>query len=209
MAEIRKIAFIPGTRKQPPSKPIDAENNTNMWYITEDEYLRLSKLFGRDFQETRLGGTRVHGLPRPCKDCGKYTEFIDWVWTALQRGVHSPEFMFNALRNGRQGDEVMHDVYCSECGAVVAYSRDKAEGGAPNISLATPIKRSDYPIKFKKGEKRENLDQPTWGKWWLDDTGSAAAFLAERKKKQAEAQEQAKQEHAQVERAESDVKPQT
>ena len=45
--------------------------------------------------------------------------------------------MFNALRNGRQGDEVMHDVYCSECGAVVAYSRDKAEGGAPHISLAT------------------------------------------------------------------------
>ena len=35
-----------------------------MWYITEDEYLRLSKLFGRDFQETGLGATLVIGLPK-------------------------------------------------------------------------------------------------------------------------------------------------
>lgn len=58
------------------------------------------------------------------------------VWTALQRGVHSAEFIFNALRNGRQGDEVKHDVYCSECGLIVAHSRDDAEGGAPDIRVA-------------------------------------------------------------------------
>jgi len=48
------------------------------WYITEDEYFRLNKIFGRDFQETGMGATFVHGLPTPCKGCGKYTEFIDW-----------------------------------------------------------------------------------------------------------------------------------
>ena len=50
-----------------------------LWYITEDEYLRLNKIFvGRDFQETGMGGTAVVGLPVPCEGCGKYTEFIDW-----------------------------------------------------------------------------------------------------------------------------------
>lgn len=49
-----------------------------MWYITKDEYLRLNKIFGRDFQECNTGGTLVVGLPSPCEGCGKYTEFIDW-----------------------------------------------------------------------------------------------------------------------------------
>jgi hypothetical protein len=134
---------------------IDKDDNLHTWYITEDEYFRLSKLFKRDFQETRLGGTKVHGVPTPCEGCGKYMEFIDWcgfdlviglfdnflkalnrAWTAVQRGVHSTEFMFNALKHGRQGDEVMHDVYCSECGLLRAHSRDDAEGGAPNIHVA-------------------------------------------------------------------------
>ena len=130
--------------------------DTYLWYITEDEYLRLNKIFGdREFQETGLGGTKVVGLPSPCPGCGKYTEFIDWwaafrmitiwtmltsvffrVWTALRRGVHTREFMFNALKMGRQGAETMHDVYCSECGLLTPVrSRNNAEGGleAPTI----------------------------------------------------------------------------
>ena len=62
------------------------------------------------------------------------------VWTALRRGVHTREFMFNSLRNGRQGAETMHDVYCSECGLLTTVrSRNNAEGGseAPTIELAT------------------------------------------------------------------------
>ena len=130
-----------------------------MWYITEDEYLRLSKLFRRDFQETGLGATLVIGLPSPCHGCGKYAEFIDWsvsyipsrsasvwspmafyatrVWTALWRGVHSRDFMFKALKESRQGRENTHDVYCSECGVLTdRRSRNNAEGGAPNIFVA-------------------------------------------------------------------------
>ena len=48
------------------------------WLITEDEYHRLSKLFGRDFQETGLGGAIFLGPPVPCDGCGKYCELIDW-----------------------------------------------------------------------------------------------------------------------------------
>jgi hypothetical protein len=47
--------------------------------------------------------------------------------------------MFNALRNGRQGAETMHDVYCSECGLLTPVrSRNNVEGGAeaPTIELA-------------------------------------------------------------------------
>ena len=61
------------------------------------------------------------------------------VWTALRRGVHTREFMFNSLKNGRQGAETMHDVYCSECGLITPVrSRDNAEGGAeaPTIHQA-------------------------------------------------------------------------
>ena len=61
------------------------------------------------------------------------------VWTALRRGVHTRQFLFNALRNGRQGAETMHDVYCSECGLLTPVrSRNNAEGGAeaPTIELA-------------------------------------------------------------------------
>ena len=57
----------------------DEGRDTYLWYITEDEYLRLNKIFGgREFQETGLGGTKVVGLPSLCPGCGKYTKFIDW-----------------------------------------------------------------------------------------------------------------------------------
>jgi len=112
------LPFLPsGNKIKPPVKLLphrEQDRETYLWYITEDEYIRLNQIFaGREFQETGLGGTKVVGLPSPCGGCGKYTEFIDWVWTALRRGVHTREFMFNALKNGRQGAETMHDVYCS------------------------------------------------------------------------------------------------
>lgn len=139
------------------------------WYITEDEYLRLNKIFGRDFQEAGLGGTKVVGLPKPCSGCGKYTEFIDWlfqshhaqcltcpdlrffdrVWTALQRGVHSSEFMFKALQESRQGIETAHDIYCSECGTLtIAGSRNNAEGVAANVFLAGVRQALTLPLEF-------------------------------------------------------------
>ena len=58
------------------------------------------------------------------------------VWTALNRGVHSADFIFLAFKNGHQGNESVHDVYCSACGVMVARSRNNAEGGQPDIFLA-------------------------------------------------------------------------
>ena len=123
------------------------------WFITEDEYFRLNKLFGRDFQETGLGATTLYGPPVPCDGCGKYSELIDWfgvssilnlfpyesyhrIWTALNRGVHTADFMFLAFKNGNQGKDSVHDVYCSACGVMIARSRNNAEGGQPDIYLA-------------------------------------------------------------------------
>ena len=158
--KIASTLVIQTLRKQPPPTKYFAQEDGRdvyMWFITEDEYLRLNKLFGREFQETGLGGTRVIGLPKSCDGCGKYTEFIDWyisnytnpfgllltsvpfgrVWTALHRGVHSREFMFKALKESRQGMEPSHDVYCSECGMLTqCRSRNNAEGGAADIFLA-------------------------------------------------------------------------
>ena len=64
----------------PPHKLVGEQYGATLyrWFITEDEYQRLSKLFGRDFQETGLGGTTFYGVPAPCDGCGKYSELIDW-----------------------------------------------------------------------------------------------------------------------------------
>ncbi|KIM21093.1 hypothetical protein M408DRAFT_29813 [Serendipita vermifera MAFF 305830] len=176
----KEVEFIPTLRKQlPPTKYMGREEDEDIyaWYITEDEYLRLNKLFGRDFQETALGATVVSGLPTPCNGCGKYTEFIDWVWTALRRGVHSREFMFKALKESRQGMENSHDVYCSECGLLTACrSTNNAEGGKENIHLAGSLRRSSYqpiqPRSIGSKVKTESDHVVVWGKWWLDNNGS-------------------------------------
>ena len=68
------------TKKVPPHRLVGEHLGATLyrWFITEDEYLRLNKLFGRDFQETGLGGTTLYGPPVPCDGCGKYSELIDW-----------------------------------------------------------------------------------------------------------------------------------
>ncbi|PVF92700.1 hypothetical protein CPB86DRAFT_829832 [Serendipita vermifera] len=182
------VNFLPTLRRQPsPTKLVGQEDGEDvyLWYITEDEYLRLNKIFGRDFQETGLGGTRVRGLPTPCQGCGKHTEFIDWVWTAIYRGVHSRSFMFKAIKESRQGIESSHDVYCSECGLLTTCrSENGAEGGAADIFRAGKLNRPRYPVvrspSATDGEKeRPPSKVAVWGKWWLDDNGSTAKYRAE------------------------------
>ncbi|KIK60081.1 hypothetical protein GYMLUDRAFT_244855 [Collybiopsis luxurians FD-317 M1] len=184
MSPTKSIEFIPTSfRQQPPIKQVAEEDGrpAYLWYITEDEYLRLNKLFRRDFQETGMGGTIVVGEPVPCRGCGKYSEFIDWAWTALQREVHSREFMFKALVESRQGMEVKHDVYCSECGLLTtSRSNDNSEGGAADIYQAGALDRSTYTSSHgaqgeqerpKRLQKSSESKPVTWGKWWLDNSG--------------------------------------
>lgn len=59
------------------------------------------------------------------------------IYTALQREVHTPAFLFHAMKNRLMPVETAHDVYCSGCGVLThCRSKDKAEGGAPAISSA-------------------------------------------------------------------------
>jgi len=160
------------------------------WFITEDEYHRLNKLLGRDFQETGLGATTLCGPPVPCDGCGKYSELIDWVWTALNRGVHSADFMFHAFKNGQQGKQSVHDVYCSACGVMIARSRNNAEGGQPDIFLAGDLKRignyekvSESDIKEGDAKAKDSKEYPSWGDWWMDDKGSVTAWRKRNKNK--------------------------
>ena len=64
----------------PPHKFVREQFGASLyrWFITEDEYHRLNKLLGRDFQETGIGATTFYGTPVPCDGCGKYCELIDW-----------------------------------------------------------------------------------------------------------------------------------
>lgn len=120
--------------------------------------MRLTQLFGRDFGECNIGGTLVMAPPQPCQTCGKWTEFIDWwvlryiilysgslliiyslvrVYTAIQRNVHSADFIFTSLRDRKFPKENTHDVYCSKCGHLTqARSRDNTEGRAADILSA-------------------------------------------------------------------------
>ena len=60
------------------------------------------------------------------------------VFTALARGIHSPEFIVESLKLGNSPKKLGHDVYCSRCGHLTHF-RDATgeEGGASYISLAT------------------------------------------------------------------------
>ena len=61
------------TKKVPPHRLVGEHLGATLyrWLIKENEYLRLNKLFGRDFEETGLGGTILYGPPVPCDGCGK------------------------------------------------------------------------------------------------------------------------------------------
>ncbi|KAH9894748.1 hypothetical protein C8Q73DRAFT_469073 [Cubamyces lactineus] len=65
--------------------------------IDQDEERRIVELLGPDYLNVGLVSTRVTGPPRHCPVCGKATEFVDWVFTALARGIHSPEFILRTL----------------------------------------------------------------------------------------------------------------
>lgn len=49
------------------------------WDISSDEKNRLTRLIGRNFDETQVKGIYTTGARVPCEACGKWTEFIDWL----------------------------------------------------------------------------------------------------------------------------------
>ncbi|KAI0656624.1 hypothetical protein C8Q70DRAFT_895937, partial [Cubamyces menziesii] len=78
--------------------------------IDADEERRIVELLGPEYLDVGLIATRVTGPPRACSVCGKQTEFVDWVFTALARGIHSPEFIVESLKLGNSPQKRVHDV---------------------------------------------------------------------------------------------------
>ncbi|KAI0822966.1 hypothetical protein BC628DRAFT_1421355 [Trametes gibbosa] len=117
----------------------DLDRPVYSWLISADEQARLTALLEHDFDATGVVGTYVTQPPQACSRCGKETEFIDWVYTALARGVHTPGFIIESLKEGQTPKGVHHDVYCSRCGHLTAF-RDHTgnEGGVKDIAYSTP-----------------------------------------------------------------------
>lgn len=132
------------------------------WDVSACERRRLSALLGRDFNECKVAGTYATAPPRPCWNCGKWTELIDWIYTALQREVHTPAFLFHAMKNRLMPVETAHDVYCSGCGVLThCRSKDKAEGGAPDISSAGSLRH----LKKSQNYGVSPIGEDGYGAW--------------------------------------------
>ncbi|KAH9894749.1 hypothetical protein C8Q73DRAFT_468890 [Cubamyces lactineus] len=137
--------------------------------IDADEERRIVELLGPEYLDVGLVATRVTGPPRACPVCGKQTEFVDWVFTALARGIHSPEFILESLRQGNPPRKRVHDVYCSGCGHLTQFQDSTGEeGGAPYLALATPydrVRRTFGESVYKRGHDvpHKKRDESTYG----------------------------------------------
>ncbi|KAI0075390.1 hypothetical protein K474DRAFT_1709097 [Panus rudis PR-1116 ss-1] len=144
----------------PPFEKMDWKDSgypVYFWEITTDETNRLGTMLGNDFASLGMTGTYVTAPPMPCTTCGKWTEFIDWVYTALQREVHSPTFIFNALKNRERPEENRHDVYCSGCGTLTHIQAGSTrEGPAGNVQVAGPLRRTG---ENKYNEQKTEADE--------------------------------------------------
>ncbi|KAI0326866.1 hypothetical protein GY45DRAFT_59162 [Cubamyces sp. BRFM 1775] len=153
--------------------------------IDADEERRIVKLLGPEYLDVGLVATRVTGPPRACPVCGKQTEFIDWVFTALARGIHSPEFIVESLKLGNSPQKRVHDVYCSGCGHLTHFQDSTGEeGGAPYLALATQYDR----VKRTFAEKRDDevpikkRDESTYGWDTISCIAKRSDFEAEMKR---------------------------
>lgn len=68
---------------KPPSKHLEelskeVGEDVYVWYISDEESQKLSKLFGQDFKEIKMIGTRVNSPLKRCQVCFKWHEFYDW-----------------------------------------------------------------------------------------------------------------------------------
>lgn len=93
---------------------------TFYWPVTEDQAYRLSELLNVDFSELGVRGAFIGSPQLICSHCGKLSGMEDFIFEALQRGIHSPEFIVEDLRAGGKGQhsQILH---CMDCGE--AYMR--------------------------------------------------------------------------------------
>lgn len=100
------------------------------WEIDKDEEKRLSASLGVDFHSLNIAGTVVDKPKAPCTGCGKLSGLDDFVATALGDGIHSQDFIVDALTADTMKLSPPHRVRCSSCGE---YYKDLIIWFAPEL----------------------------------------------------------------------------
>ncbi|KAI0773019.1 hypothetical protein BD413DRAFT_310260 [Trametes elegans] len=126
--------------------------------ISDEQDERIVAILGPEYLNTALEVLITSSPVQECPRCGKQTEFIDWIYTAVERGIHSPEFIVESLKLRHGPNKFAHDVYCSRCGALTAFTDHTGEeGNAPHIDLAPPYDRATKtfaPSQYVKRDER-------------------------------------------------------
>lgn len=101
-----------------PSPDFAAEQvspDTHFWPVENSEAAKLEQLLGVQWSSLRIRGFNFEGPKPTCGTCGKIGGFDDVVYTALEKGIHSRDFMAEALRSRKEAQP--HElVLCSSCG---------------------------------------------------------------------------------------------
>ncbi|RYP15727.1 hypothetical protein DL765_005529 [Monosporascus sp. GIB2] len=105
-------AYVP--KQMPPG--------AHYWPVEDYEAAKLEQLLGVQWSSLRIRGFIFEGPKPTCDTCGKTGGFDDFVYTALENGIHSKDFIAEALRARTEAQP--HDmVLCSSCGTQWLVSR--------------------------------------------------------------------------------------
>ncbi|KAI0350776.1 hypothetical protein OH77DRAFT_1439635 [Trametes cingulata] len=161
---VKSAAKNPGSVRREPTLQELLDMPQHLIPISDDEEDRIAALLGPEYRDYALAGLLATAPAQPCSRCGKPTEFIDWIYTALARGIHSPDFIVASLKAGNRPDKHAHDVYCSRCGALTAFQDYTGEeGNAPHIRVAPAYDRATrtFAHSIYKREEEASDDVPT------------------------------------------------
>ena len=67
------------------------------------------------------------------------------VYTALNRGVHSKEWIVQAIREGTISRKGAHDVYCSQCGHLTLFRDHSGDEGLARHIHHAPVRGHSRP----------------------------------------------------------------
>ena len=84
--------------------------------VSEDEISRVGKLLNLTSEEIQEKWPAFSSLPNKCSTCGEVLDFYDFVKTAYDSGIHTPEYMKDFfLGDGSMEKEMEIAINCSKC----------------------------------------------------------------------------------------------
>ncbi|KAG8987380.1 hypothetical protein FRB95_002512 [Tulasnella sp. JGI-2019a] len=99
-----------------PYDPDNLPEGVYHWNVDETQADRLSKMLKVDFATLGVTGTYVMGPQVECHGCGKLSGLDDFVSGASKFGIHSTEFMIDALLGEGENKSPTHKLECCVCG---------------------------------------------------------------------------------------------